>query len=331
MTTVATRGLRAALGLAFALALGLLAAVSVAYLAGLGFGVGARWGVFAGALALPRVVLAVLTALALAALLFAWAAGVRRRWFLIGGGALVAVLAVALTVHVLVAPPTRVAAELPAATGGDAIRVLAWNVRHGDADASARAALVRETSADIAVFPELTMDRATGEAVPDGYQLLGTPGIGIVVLVADRLGPYRLIAADESGAGTGIVLAPEDADAELPRIVAVHVMRISLSWGSEMWNDGLDWVAAQCAHENTVALGDFNASARNMPSGRLGACTTVDGLAPSWPTSVSSRWGGSIDHIMVTPDWSPAFAATLDVPDAQTDHRPVVAELTRSR
>jgi len=327
MTTSAAR-LRTLLGGVFAVALALVGVASIAYLGGLALGVGSRWGLFAGALALPRVVLAVLTALALATLLFAWAAGIRQRTFLIGGGALVTVLAVALVLHVVIVAPTRTVAQLPVAAGEDAIRVLAWNVRHGDVDAAARARLVRDTAADVAVFPELTMEQATAGGVPDGYQLLGQPGIAIVVLVADRLGPYRVVDADDGG--TGIVLAPDDPDAALPRIVAVHVMRISLSWGSRMWTDGLDWVAEKCAGGDVIALGDFNASVRNMPEGRLAACATVDGLAPSWPTSVSPRWGGAIDHIMVAPDRRASYAATLEVPGAPTDHRPVFAEVVRA-
>jgi len=328
MTTPAAR-LRTLVGAVFAAVLALVAVASVAYLAGLVLGVGAQWGVFAGALALPRVALAMLTALALAALLFAWAAGVRRRAFLIGGGALVAVLAVALLLHLVIVPPTRTAAQLPTAATEDGLRVLAWNVRHGDVDAVTRAQLVRETAADVAVFPELTMEQAEAGGVPDGYQLLGQPGIAIVVLVADRLGPYRIVDADEEG-GTGIVLAPEDPGADLPRIVAVHVMRISLSGVSRRWVEGLDWVAGQCGAGEVIALGDFNASVRNMPEGRLGRCTTVAGLAPSWPTSVSYPWGGAIDHVMVTPDRRALSAATLEVPGAQTDHRPVFAEILRA-
>lgn len=331
MTTSVAR-VRRLIGALFAVAFGIVATASVAYLAGLIFGGGSQWGVFAGGLALPRVGLSVLTALALATLLFAWAAGVRRRGFVIGGSALVTVLAVALVLHLVIVPPTRTAAQLPAAGTEDGIRVLAWNVRHGDVDAAARAQLIRATAADVAVFLELTMEQAESGGIPDGYRLLGRPGVAIVVLVADRLdrlGPYRVVAADEEG--TGIVLEPDDSgtanpELALPRIVAVHVMRISLRGGSDSWAAGLDWVAAQCTGD-AVALGDFNASVRNMPAGRLGSCTTVAGLAPSWPTSVSHRWGGAIDHVMTTPQRRATSAATLEVPGAPTDHRPVFAEL----
>lgn len=322
--TISAARLRTLVGAVFAAALGLVACAAIAYLAGLVLGVGAQWGVFAGALALPRLGLAMLTALALAALLFAWAAGIRRRRFVLPGGVLVGVLAVTLVIHLVLVPPVRAATDLPAATE-NGIRVLAWNVRHGDVDAATRAQLVSETAADVAVFPELTMDQAEAGGVPDGYRLLGVPGIAIVVLVADRLGAYRVVAEDEGGAG--IVLAPEAPEAGRPRIVAVHVARISLSGGSRMWVQGLDWVAAQCAGSDVIALGDFNASTRNLPDGGLGTCTTVAGLAPSWPTSVSYRWGGGIDHIMTTPERRAISAATLEVPGAATDHRPVFAEV----
>lgn len=308
--------------------LSVVTAATALYLLGLLFGVGSRWGLFSAALAFPGLGLLALLLMALIAGGVGWALGARGRAVMLGTGLLVAVLTVALVVTAVTTPPTRTAASLPTKADDNAIRVLTWNVRQGDSDAQARAALLKETAPDIVVFTELYAGNLGPEDIPAGYTALGERGIAVTVLVAAHLGAYRVVASDNSGATSGVVVAPVDPNATLPRIVGVHITRMTLTGDTSLRDFGLDWVAHECAGPSTVALGDFNASPVNMPRGQLGDCAAVAAFAPSWPSSWAPLWGAPIDNVLATENWTALTTATLDIEGSETDHRPVIADLT---
>lgn len=309
--------------------LSVVTATTALYLLGLLFGVGSRWGLFSAALAFPGLGLLALLLMTLIAGGIGWALGVRERAVLLSTGLLGAVLTVALVVTAVITPPTRTVASLPAKPNDNAIRVLTWNVRQGDAHA--RAALLKETAPDIVVFTELYAGNLGPEDIPAGYTALGERGIAVTVLVAAHLGAYRVVASDNSGATSGVVVAPVDPYAALPRIVGVHITRMTLTGDTSLRDFGLDWVAHECAGPSTVALGDFNASPVNMPHGQLGDCAAVAAFAPSWPSSWAPLWGAPIDNVLAAHDWTALTTATLEVEGAETDHRPVMADLIPPR
>lgn len=309
------------IGAASALAL-VLGFVALAHLTGLGV----RIAPIGGALAFPGIVLGVAAGVAALVAGFALLFRPRARLATLVTGALAVIVLVALGIHLVTMPALVSAGRVPPRSSTDALRVVTWNVLQGAADHEARAELIAQTDADIAVFAELYASRAEEDPVPEGYTVLGERGIAVTVLVSDRLGAYRIVAADESGATSGIVVAPVDADSASPTVVATHLVRPGL-FDAQLWVHGLDWVADHCRGRNALAVGDFNAAPVNMPGGRLGDCAAGASLAASWPTWLPVAAGASIDNVLAAPGWRIDEAVTLEAPGGESDHRPVFAEL----
>ncbi|MDF1489534.1 endonuclease/exonuclease/phosphatase family protein [Tessaracoccus caeni] len=307
------------------------------YLVGYFTGVANRTWIFGGALAFPVVsfILAATAALLLLVLsvsIRTW----RTRANIVSTASAAVTFGLTAVLLIATTPSPAQIADLPDRGDGFDVRALAWNVK-GKVPADAMADLMTRTDADVAAFAEL---RSGGSASsfargrhPEGYQLFHGIYTSVTLLVADRLGEYRLAAADEDGAWTGVVAEPLDPTSDSPRIVAVHATRMALdpTIGAQGWRRALTWITRQCAETNTIALGDFNAGPANFTDGRLGECQlhSLGTSAPTWPSTVPVPLGATIDHVLATPDWTPTYARTLDVPASGTDHRPVFSVLTR--
>lgn len=299
--------------------------VTAAFLCGLWFGFGARAGLFAAALAFPGAVLGALGVASLALAVIAWVARAHRsaRW---GAVTVTAVILALFGTTVAGDPAPRALTDVPARSA-DAVRVFAWNVLDGERNAGAWQEAIVATDPDVVVLSEIYPRTAERLGVPDGYEVHGSPDIAVTVLTADRLGTYRVTAADESGTTSGITLDPVGDDS-LPRIVGAHLVRITPTGDDGFWHRGLNWVSAQCTAGNTVIAGDLNAGPANLRSG-LGTCTDIAATGGSWPTGIPWFLGAAIDHVMTTPDWHATMSATVDLPGNPSDHRAVVADLTR--
>lgn len=235
------------------------------------------------------------------------------------------------------------------------VTVLSWNTLGGAPGAEAIAALAVEVGADVVALPET--DAETAKAVADAMNAAGLPMAGFTssyddvanakptsLLVSTALGEYTVATADD---GTSITTTPglpsivaTPVDEASPVIVAAHPVA-PLRDTMDTWRDGLDVLADACASGNVIMAGDFNATVDHMSGlgregGALGTCRdaavgTANGGVGTWPTDLSPLLGTPIDHVMATRHWlATGFRVVTDLDEAGSDHRPVVAQLSRT-
>jgi endonuclease/exonuclease/phosphatase (EEP) superfamily protein YafD len=287
-----------------------------------------------------RIVLALgFGALALAAGLVA---GLRRRWAVAAGIAVVALVAGVANAAVVLSRGAGVAA--PEAS---ALTVVAWNTQGGAASPDAIARLVLETGADVVSLPEtgeeaaaqvvgILSSRGVDMVADTTYGPTGESPIPTSVLLAAGLGEYRLDATAGSTPGLPSgVWRPVDGDA--PTVVAAHPMP-PLPGTQGVWQSGLEWVGRQCAGGDVIVAGDLNATLDHLQGvaggdALIGQCRDAaleaGGAARgSWPATVPAWIAAPIDHVLVGPGWSVRSAGVVETfDDAGSDHRPVVAVL----
>jgi endonuclease/exonuclease/phosphatase (EEP) superfamily protein YafD len=241
------------------------------------------------------------------------------------------------------------------AEASDSVTVLSWNTLGEVPDASAIAGLALEQGADVVVLPETT--EPLGEEVAVEMREGGRPmwvhtlaydlvakARSTTILISPELGDYDVVSPEAPGPPGNTNTLPsvvaDPVDGEGPRIVAVHAVA-PIRWELRNWRSDLDWLAEQCAGENVIMAGDFNATVdhfagHGIDGGDLGRCmdAAVQGGAggvSTWPTDVPPLLGSPIDHVLATPGWSvEAFRVLLDYDDAGSDHRPIVTTLTRT-
>lgn len=225
-----------------------------------------------------------------------WTTGIAQVVAMRGIGIAVAlVVAVALTLLALLAPPARrFAASLAvialgtAAFGGivlatrgfgdlafdtkseSDVTVLSWNTLGDAPGAETIARLALETDADIIALPETT--NALGLEIAQLTQLAGRPmwvhtlaydevskARSTTLLVSVDLGEYEVDTVTRT---TEVLpsLVARPADGDGPTIVVVHTVA-PLPPMEPVWVSDLRWVADQCAEgEDVILAGDFNAT-----------------------------------------------------------------------
>lgn len=244
--------------------------------------------------------------------------------------------------------------SLPPATDSS-IRVMTWNTAGAatDADLIARTAVAMK--ADVVALPETTIE--TGEAVAIAMREMGAPmwahhenygerpgypdwaANSTTLLISPTLGDYAVVASTSDGATNtsavpSVVAMPIDGSG--PTIVAVHAVAPRQDRMSD-WRGDLTWIANQCASDDVIMAGDFNATVDNMArlgvdGGDLGRCTdaaarTGSGAVGTWSTSLPPLIGTPIDHIMATANWKPTGSVVLGSLDGSgSDHRPLVVQ-----
>lgn len=244
------------------------------------------------------------------------------------------------------------ATDLPPPTD-DSIRVLTWNTAGEAVSAEVIAQQILEQGADIVALPETT--EAVGERIAIMLREQGHPmwvhhvqfrpdvpnapqSWQTTVLVAPDLGEYSVIESARNGtSNTGsvpsVVLMPIDGSG--PTIVAVHAVAPRVA-EMQQWQSDLKWIADQCPAGDFILAGDFNATVDHMSSlgvegGDMGYCRDVatrtgNGLTGTWPSSLPALAGAPIDHVMVSPNWTPTGSAVLNAAGG-SDHRALVVQL----
>ena len=241
-----------------------------------------------------------------------------------------------------------------AAKTTDAVTVLSWNTLGDVPGAAAIARLALDQNADVVTLPETT--EATGEAVAEAMREGGRPmwvhtlafdqiskARSTTLLISPDLGDYSV--SNEAGSGPPgntnvlptVVATPVDEAG--PTIIAVHAVA-PIRFEMSNWRSDLDWLAEQCAGENVIMAGDFNATVDHL-SGRetsagavLGDCrdaglNTGTGAVGTWPTFAPALLGAPIDHVLATPNWQVQSLRVIESEDdAGSDHRPIVATLS---
>jgi len=238
---------------------------------------------------------------------------------------------------------------------GDAasVTVLSWNTLGEVPDASTIADLALDEGADVVVLPETT--DPLGEEVAIAMREGGNPmwvhtqsfddiakARSTTILISPDLGDYEVVSVQAPGppgnTNTLPTVVADPIDGDGPRIVAVHAVA-PIRWELRNWRSDLDWLAEQCAGENVIMAGDFNATVdhfagRGIDGGDLGRCRDAAvaagaGAIGTWPTDVPRLLGSPIDHVLATPGWRvDAFRVLDGYDDAGSDHRPVVATLS---
>ena len=237
---------------------------------------------------------------------------------------------------------------------GDAssVTVLSWNTLGEVPDAATIADLALEEGADVVVLPETTgpLGEEVAIAMRDGGSPMWVHTVAFdevakarstTILISPDLGDYEVVSAVVPGppgnTNTLPSIVAEPVDGDGPRIVAVHAVA-PIRWELRNWRSDLDWLAEQCAGENVIMAGDFNATidhfaGRGVDGGDLGRCRDAAvqagaGGLGTWPTEVPELLGSPIDHVLATPGWEvDAFRVVGELDGAGSDHRPIVATL----
>jgi len=224
----------------------------------------------------------------------------------------------------------------------DDLVVLAANT-HASTTASDLASLVRSARADVVMLPETTRvvaDDLAARLATSGMpmQVLvrrssASPLSSTAMLVAARLGEYRIDSAPTPGRGT-FTAVPVDGAGAGPTLVAIHTTAPTTLASMAYWRQTTGWATATCRRtDGAVVAGDFNATLDHPAFKDLDPCVDaaeVAGAAAlgSWPSSVPRWLAAPIDHVLVDGrSWRVRSFAVLDVLPG-SDHRPVVAHLS---
>ncbi|MGR0318232.1 endonuclease/exonuclease/phosphatase family protein [Agromyces sp. ZXT2-3] len=269
-------------------------------------------------------------------------------------GALAAVL-VLFAVGNLGILATRGLAGSESAATSESVTVLSWNTLGEVPDASTIASLALEQGADVVALPETTAP--LGEEVAIAMREGGRPmwvhtqlfdeiakARSTTILISPDLGDYEVVNDPWPGPPGNTNTLPsvvaEPVDGDGPRIVAVHAVA-PIRWELRNWRSDLDWLAEQCAADDVIMAGDFNATVdhfagRGVDGGDLGRCADAAvaggaGGLGTWPTTLPELFGSPIDHVLATPSWAVESFRVLDaLDDSGSDHRPIVATLSRA-
>ncbi|HAQ59016.1 MAG TPA: endonuclease/exonuclease/phosphatase family protein [Microbacterium sp.] len=243
--------------------------------------------------------------------------------------------------------------ELPAETA-TSVRVMTWNTAGEATDPTSVAQTAVAMGADIVALPETTIE--TGEQIAVAMRELGSPmwahhvefDVGMdtwdarstTLLISPGLGEYSVIESSQDGSSNTAVLPSAVAmplDGDGPIVVAVHAVA-PREGDMQHWRGDLRWLADQCATDNVIMAGDFNATLDHMArlgldGGNLGHChdaasETGNGGVGTWTTDLPALAGAPIDHVLATPRWQPTGSIVLRSLDGSgSDHRPLVVQL----
>lgn len=232
------------------------------------------------------------------------------------------------------------------------IRVMTWNTAGDATSPETIAQTAVAMKADIVALPETIIE--TGAQVAVAMRELGQPmwahhteygtdgwaADSTTILISPELGDYSVAPFSQEGTSTlpSVVAMPTDGGG--PIVVAAHAVAPRQSFMTD-WRADLQWLADQCAQDNTIMAGDFNATVDHMArlgvdGGTLGRCrdaavTTGNGSVGTWPTDLPALAGAPIDRVLATPDWTATGSVVLSALDeAGGDHRPLVVQLEPS-
>jgi endonuclease/exonuclease/phosphatase (EEP) superfamily protein YafD len=239
---------------------------------------------------------------------------------------------------------------LPAATDSS-IRVMTWNTAGSATSPESVAQMAVAMDADIVTLPETTIE--TGEKVALAMRELGQPmwahytdypstqwdAGSTTLLISPELGDYAVIESsldDSSNTSTvpSAVAMPTSGDG--PIVVAAHAVAPRQSYMT-YWRSDLQWLADQCAEDNVIMAGDFNATIDHMSNlgvdgGTLGRChdgavETGNGGVGTWSAQMPALMGAPIDHVMASSRWKPTGSLVLRSTDGSgSDHRPLIVQ-----
>jgi endonuclease/exonuclease/phosphatase (EEP) superfamily protein YafD len=242
---------------------------------------------------------------------------------------------------------------LPNATASS-VSVLSWNTQGAKPGARVIADLAVKSNANVISLPETTED--VGVDVATAMRAKGRPmwvhtiaydldfhARSTTLLISASLGDYHVVSGGQSHSTGNTVVLPtvvaQPSSGTGPTIVSVHAVSPT---AGEManWRLDLKWLAGQCADQNVIMAGDFNATVDHLWGLGTSASTTLGNCADAaaraghggvgtWPTTLPPLLGTPIDHVMATPNWKVDGMRVIDSHDtAGTMHRPILVRLS---
>ena len=235
------------------------------------------------------------------------------------------------------------------------VRVVTWNTAGSATDPQVIAQTAVAMQADIVALPETTIE--TGEEVAIAMRELGRPmwahhdsyedlagyeewdANSTTLLISPELGDYAVIESTADGTtntSTVPTVVAMPVDGTGPIVVVAHAVAPRQEDMAD-WRSDLQWLADQCASENVIMAGDFNATVDHMArlgidGATLGRChdaasATGNGAVGTWSTAWPELLGTPIDHVMATDAWTPTGSVVLSsLDDTGSDHRPLVVQ-----
>lgn len=245
------------------------------------------------------------------------------------------------------------------AKSADSLRVMTWNTAGAATDPAVIARTAVAMQADVVALPETTIE--TGEEVAVAMREMGHPmwahhenfgdredypdwdANSTTLLISPDLGDYAVVESTSAGttntsAVPSVVAMPVDGSG--PIVVAVHAVAPRQE-AMAAWRADLQWIADQCAADDVILAGDFNATVDHMDrlgvdGATLGRChdaaaATGSGAVGTWSTAWPPLLGTPIDHIMATDTWTATASVVLGtLDDAGSDHRPLIVQYDRT-
>ncbi len=255
-------------------------------------------------------------------------------------GATTVCLAVAVTQGGVLVARGTVGDPLPAPGATGELTVVAANTLGGSADPVALADLLVQVGADVVSLPEtdaraarlVTAELARRGVAVQSFTAPAAPPVSpTTLLVADRLGPHRVVASPDGGPGA-VVVAP--ADRAGPLLAAVHPFPPLGLASTATWRTRSRQAADVCrSAADAVVAGDFNATVDHPALAHLGPCRDAAAergasAGGTWPQRLPAALGAPLDHVLATAaTWRVTSFSTAPLPGS--DHRAVVARLVR--
>ena len=239
------------------------------------------------------------------------------------------------------------------------LRVMTWNTAGAATDPAVIARTAVAMQADIVALPETTIE--TGEEVAVAMREMGHrmwahhedfgdredfpdwDANSTTLLISPDLGDYAVVESTSAGTTNtsevpSVVAMPIDGSG--PIVVAVHAVAPRQE-AMAAWRADLQWIADQCAADDVILAGDFNATVDHMDrlgtdGATLGRChdaasATGSGAVGTWSTAWPPLLGTPIDHVMATDTWTATASVVLGtLDDAGSDHRPLIVQYDRA-
>lgn len=227
--------------------------------------------------------------------------------------------------------------------GKKTVKVLSWNLHADGVSATEVASLIAEIKPDIVILPETTdqlANQISALSAQAGITLrahtrtteLTSVAKHTSILLGSNFGDYsptgpnitnRLSSYATTGSGEFTFYAVH-AIAPMPNLM-------------DEWQNDLEMLAAACNSPYTIMGGDLNAVYDHLrPHGNqstFGNCKDAGYESHSvgigtWPTSVPTFLGSSIDHILYGSGFELSdYQVITDYDSAGSDHRPITATL----
>lgn len=259
-------------------------------------------------------------------------------------GAVLAVVALGLGLHLWWVAPMYVGDNPDPADGATPLTVLTFNMYEGKADTTQLFEVLQEHEVDVVVLPEITfgtLDELTTLGIDELYPYhLGRPNGAVDgTMVFSKLVLTDTQVVPMEFQSYSVVVGSGD---EAVNLLAVHPRAPVPPGGAPQWSrENAQLLAAAEAAGSDLVLGDFNATYDHAPmrnwadAGWRDSLELVNaGLSPTWPANGLSPVPDfhppaliQIDHVLVGERFAAIDSEVVEIEGS--DHRAVLATVAR--